>query len=221
METLKTCIYCGRSLPATEDYFGFYTSNGKKYMSNRCKECNRAKAKEWAQNNRDKYLQRQKAYREAHKEERAASGRKRRSDSETHEKDLAKKREHYQKNKKRIMEYIRQYKASHPGYEAKQRQTRRAIKKSLPCSFTPEQWAEAKKEFDYCCAYCGEKTRLDQEHFIPVVKGGGYTKNNILPSCIKCNSSKNDSDFSAWYPKQPFYSEEREKHILKYLGRAS
>ena len=63
MEALKTCIYCRKSLPATEEYFGLYKANGKLYMSNLCKKCNAEKAKKWALNNRDKYLQRQKAYR--------------------------------------------------------------------------------------------------------------------------------------------------------------
>jgi hypothetical protein len=41
---------------------------------------------------------------------------------------------------------------------------------------------------------------------------------NIIPSCMKCNISKNNSDFFIWYPKQPSYSKSREKKILKYLG---
>ncbi len=60
--------------------------------------------------------------------------------------------------------------------------------------------------------------RLEQEHFVPISSNGPYTANNIIPACKSCNSSKRDSDFFSWYPKQPFYSKRREAKILRYLN---
>lgn len=98
-------------------------------------------------------------------------------------------------------------------------QKRKALKKSLPHNLTAEQWKAIKKEFNNQCCYCGKKDKkLTQEHFIPLTKGGEYTINNIIPACKSCNSSKNNKDFFDWYPKQPFYSKEREQKILDYLG---
>lgn len=84
--------------------------------------------------------------------------------------------------------------------------------------FTIQQWEECKKAFDYKCAYCGNKRKLTQDHFIPLKNGGEYSKNNILPVCPSCNSSKQDNNFFEWYPRQKFYSRKREKHILDYFN---
>lgn len=84
-------------------------------------------------------------------------------------------------------------------------------------SLTDEEWQETIEYFDYSCAYCGHTDKLAYEHFIPFSKGGSFTKNNILPACIHCNSSKHDRDFKEWYPKQKFYSKESERKIYTYL----
>lgn len=96
-------------------------------------------------------------------------------------------------------------------------QIRRAIINNLECDFTKQQWDECRKYFDYKCAYCGCKVKLAQEHFIPVKKGGNYTKSNILPACKSCNSSKSDKDFFFWYPRYKFYAKYREIKVLEYL----
>jgi hypothetical protein len=68
------------------------------------------------------------------------------------------------------------------------------------------------------CKQCGKEEKLTQDHFKALSNNGEYTKNNIIPACINCNSSKNDADFFAWYPKQSFYSKKQELKILKYLN---
>lgn len=95
---------------------------------------------------------------------------------------------------------------------------RLAMKRSLPNDFTLTEWEECKKHFGNSCAYCGEKDKLQKEHFIPLSKGGEFTINNILPSCVRCNKSKYIKDFFEWYPQQEFYSKQRERKILKYLN---
>lgn len=97
-------------------------------------------------------------------------------------------------------------------------QKREAKKRELPNNFTISQWEDVKKVFNNKCAYCGEEKPLSQEHFIPLSKGGEYTKNNIIPVCLQCNSSKKDREFCEWYSEQEFYSKEREQFVLKYLG---
>jgi hypothetical protein len=73
----------------------------------------------------------------------------------------------------------------------------RSKKESLPATLTNEQWKETLKYYNYRCAYCGiheielEKS-LAQEHIIPVSRNGGFTKDNIVPSCGSCNSKKHD-----------------------------
>jgi len=99
-------------------------------------------------------------------------------------------------------------------------QTIRSKKAGLKATFTFEQWCFAKKHFGHVCCYCGGiPLELCQDHFIPVIKGGKYIKNNIVPACEFCNQSKHHEDFFTWYPRQRFYNKEREAKILKYLKK--
>lgn len=75
--------------------------------------------------------------------------------------------------------------------------------------FTPEQWQRCCSYFNQTCAYCGAPGELTIEHIIPVSKFGANKIYNIIPACPTCNYSKNDKDILEWYPKQPFYTEER------------
>lgn len=68
------------------------------------------------------------------------------------------------------------------------------------------------------CTKCGRDLPLSQDHFIPLSKGGEYTLNNIIPACVHCNSSKHIQSFFEWYPKYKYYSSNREKKILIFLG---
>jgi len=97
-------------------------------------------------------------------------------------------------------------------------QLRRAKMSSRVATLTLEQWISAKFYFDNKCAYCNKESTLTQDHFLALSKGGEYTINNIVPSCLSCNSSKRDRDFFIWYPKKDFYSKQRETKILKYLN---
>lgn len=74
-------------------------------------------------------------------------------------------------------------------------QIRRNRKRALPATLTHEEWESIKAEWNYSCAYFGKAWYeidgvLTQEHVIPVIQGGGYTADNIVPACGKCNSRK-------------------------------
>jgi len=100
-------------------------------------------------------------------------------------------------------------------------QKRKARHKELEHTFTAKQWKETLSFFNNSCAYCGvhnSKSRLHQDHVIPLSKGGEYTHNNIIPACFDCNVSKSANTMHAWYNTQSFYSPFREKKINNYLG---
>ena len=98
------------------------------------------------------------------------------------------------------------------------RQKRRSLKIKLETSFTNNQWEKCKKYFNNKCAYCGKEKELTQDHFVPLSKHGEYTKNNIVPACKSCNSRKHNKNFFEWYPRQEFYTKQRELKILQYLN---
>lgn len=132
------------------------------------------------------------------------------------------------KNREAIRERERIYRNTERGREVnrlkgvKRRSRLYRTKIDLPVSV----WEDIQTVFQNAngakvCAYCGvEVNKPSIEHFKPLAKGGGTTKNNILPVCLSCNCSKQDKPFRKWFQKQPFYDPRKELFILKYLRLA-
>ena len=98
---------------------------------------------------------------------------------------------YYEKNKGKLKEEYHQYRKMNPEVTRRSSQRHRARKKKLPDTLTKDEWQNIVDQHFDRCHYCGKKTNdLHQEHKIPVSKGGGYTKDNIVPACKSCNSSK-------------------------------
>lgn len=58
-------------------------------------------------------------------------------------------------------------------------------------SFTLLDWRIILDEWGGRCAYCGDLcSDPEQEHVIPVSKGGEHTADNIVPACKRCNRKK-------------------------------
>ena len=93
---------------------------------------------------------------------------------------------------------------------------RKAKMKSLPADFTNADWKKALAYFGHRCVYCGVDGSLQQDHFVPVAKGGGYTRRNIVPACQSCNSKKHDKDPFVWLSGKP-NGIEIYKNIVSYL----
>lgn len=227
---MKVCIKCKEEKPLTNEFF--HSRKGSKDgFRNDCKACHGKRHKKYYQENKeaiikhnseyrkanwDSFTKTKKAYEERNKE--LLAEKKRKYYQENKEVINQKKREHYFKNKERYAKYYLEYARKNRDKCKLKRHRREARIKSLPSTLTVKQWEQAKRHFNHSCAYCGEKSELQQEHFIPLVKGGEYTHNNILPSCQSCNCSKNDRNFFEWYPKQPYFSKKRESKILKFLN---
>jgi len=46
---------------------------------------------------------------------------------------------------------------------------------------------------DGICYYCRSKflaKELTMDHIVPIARGGKSVKNNLVPSCLKCNQNK-------------------------------
>jgi 5-methylcytosine-specific restriction endonuclease McrA len=194
MET-KVCSICKKEKPINDFYKAKLFKDGHMYF---CKECDR---------------ERKKKYKEGVIK-----------DIEKYEKIKKKNKEYnreYKKNNREIIkERKRLYRKTEKGkiQHKIEKQKRKARLKQTECAYKSSDWLECIEYFNNKCCYCGEQKELYQEHFVPLNKGGEYTKNNIIPACKSCNSSKQDRDFEEWYKTQPFYSEIRKKKIYKYLN---
>jgi 5-methylcytosine-specific restriction endonuclease McrA len=172
--------------------------------------------KEWKIINKDRILEVDKKYYEANREILLEKGKQY---YEANKEQFAiQHRRYYENNLELVKGFRRVYRINNPDVARKMTQRRRAKACLLPCTLTVEQWEVIKHSFDEKCAYCGKELPLEQEHFVPLVSGGEYTHNNIIPACRSCNSSKGAKDFFQWYPKYRYFSKKRKKEILNYLG---
>jgi hypothetical protein len=204
----------------------------REYYKNN-KERARRTNKKWYENNKEKMREYNKGYHKKyyaeHKEELMEKQRQYRKDNDRVKKHAQK---YYQKNKAWINERNRKWREKNrdkikkliqdwfENNKEKRReynQTRGARLRELKADLTVEQWELIQDYFANACAYCGEETKLCQDHFVPVNSGGGYTLTNIIPACQFCNSSKHDNDFFEWYPTFGHYGEERLEKIYKFF----
>lgn len=66
---------------------------------------------------------------------------------------------------------------------------------------TKEQWRQILEKHDHRCAYCKVQTEhLEQDHVIPLTRGGSHTTDNLVPACRACNTSKNNRTLDEWTP---------------------
>lgn len=226
MNTRK-CIRCKYELPRTNTYFAKDKSY-KDGLSGVCKQCMKEYNIKRYINQKDKLKVQTRTYYENNKD---------------HYKELFEKnsREYYQAHKERYKENHDKYREGHKEYYSEYHKiyaqenrdklriiyNRRYNKiRSLPTTLTVEQWEYIKAIFNNNCCYCGKSeeehikelgTSLEQEHFIAVTNNGGYTIDNIIPSCKSCNCSKGNKDFFDWYPTYKFYDKDREIFILEHL----
>lgn len=135
------------------------------------------------------------------------------------EQHLINSRQYYETHKEQLLRANAEYRKRHPEQSRFALQRRRARKRELASTLTVSQWEVIKQSFNNCCAYCGSEAELFQEHVTPLVKGGTYTSDNIIPACKSCNSSKGTKQFKEWYRKQKFYTKQREQHIINCLNR--
>jgi 5-methylcytosine-specific restriction endonuclease McrA len=65
-----------------------------------------------------------------------------------------------------------------------------AYKYGKPATLTLKEWLQTLNHFNWTCVYCGQRRYTDIEHFIPVARGGGTTRDNCVPACRCCNVRK-------------------------------
>jgi hypothetical protein len=72
--------------------------------------------------------------------------------------------------------------------------------------------------WDCKCSYCGdEATSLD--HIIPRFKSGSSNRNNLVPACRRCNTSKASESMETWYRKQEFFNQAKIDRIKTWTSR--
>ena len=168
-------------------------------------------------NNKEKIKRRKKIYRMKNKEKIAKYDKERWADPVSRNKQQKWTKEWRAKNKKHLKLYTKNYYRENKEYFLEKAHIRRQRIAKLPYDFDQSDWIRAKEYFGCKCAYCGKQGALTKEHVVPVSKGGGFTADNIIPACQRCNYSKNNRDLEEWYTNQDCYQEERYIKVIEFI----
>jgi len=82
--------------------------------------------------------------------------------------------------------------------------------------FTADEWQNLVAEYEHACAYCGTIGTLEQDHCVPLDRGGSNWISNILPACRVCNARKHlmtEEEFRARLATERAATEQRDVRI--------
>lgn len=194
----KMCVGCHRMKMPGEFHRDKSSSNGLKSW---CKDCNREYQRAWAAEQRatnEGFVEKQRNRNRIHMRQahRANPGKFReRARQRYQEKEKA--RRAAPDYRARLSDQIRARRRADPAFRLRLLQAnikRRAQKRNQTFhGFSYEEWRGLLDWYHNCCAYCGlEFEKLEQDHVMPLSRGGLHDISNIVPACRSCNGSKND-----------------------------
>ena len=64
-------------------------------------------------------------------------------------------------------------------------------------TLTTFEWLSILREYDGECAYCSDPFE-SLDHVVAFANGGANTAENVVPACMPCNQSKNDTPLEEW-----------------------
>jgi hypothetical protein len=184
-------------------------------------------AREYRQKNKEAFVQYNREYYQENKEAIAQYLREyRQENKETIAKNM---REYYQVNKEIITEnsreYQRKWRQKNPDKSRIKTARRQARKRSLPDTFTVEQWLICLEYHHYCCAVCGCQLRdlfgnvePNADHWYPLSVDGcpGTIADNMICLCNSCNSSKKNKPPAIWLTEK--YGTRKANEILQRIS---
>jgi len=90
--------------------------------------------------------------------------------------------------------------------------------KDKPNTFTLGQYNYCLKYWHNACCMCGNKDRLQLDHWIPVMSHAfpGTTIDNMLPLCEECNVAKLNYEPKQWTTKR--FGKRKLKQIERYFA---
>ena len=80
---------------------------------------------------------------------------------------------------------------------------RRALQRNATrAHIDARDWERLVRRYNNRCAYCGINSEsMQQDHIIPISRGGDHTIGNVLPACPLCNQSKKAMFLVEWRRK--------------------
>ncbi len=229
---LKRCISCSMEYPATPEYF-HRDKTKPDGLDPRCKLCRKDKAHQHFLKNKESILQKNAERRKktpGMATEQAKKWAKRNPEKrkrivrnwiEKHRSQIAETMRNWRKeNKDHYLQYDREY--SEKNRERKRSNAQRAREKNRDRyrsyqhqyrsqklknggSHTAEDIQRQYESQQGRCFWCSEHvTAYHVDHVIPLSRGGSDYPENIVITCPRCNTSKNDKiPYTEWIPPKP------------------
>lgn len=204
----RTCTKCGQTKPETVEYFRKRGTDHRGGLRPDCRDCSAARDREFYQRNQERERLNRAAYRA-------------RTKDATRARDAAYAATPGGRASRRRASA--KWNATPQGRELARHlaERRRAMKAGATATLTVEDWAACLSYFDHRCAYCGTDGPMQQEHVVPLIRGGEHTATNVVPACRACNGSKFTADMESWFRRQPFFDPDRLAKIVDYLTQSA
>jgi len=201
MKKEKKCIVCGKMFTLnkyvndrakfcsikcrSKDYYTKYYTHFEWKKERKCELCNQvfipdSVGQKYCKEPCNPKIAYRLANRERDLKQRKECNKRRKDDTEKHNKDIECRRKWRMNNKDKRYSYKR---------------AKRARKTGAGGSHTKDEWEELKFDYDYTCPCCGlfePIIELTEDHIIPLTWGGDDYIENIQPLCKLCNSIKNN-----------------------------
>lgn len=204
--TTKRCSKCGKEYPLTDEFWHRSNTHKCGYKS-ACKDCRKKECQEYRVNNPEKrketlhnYYERNKdtilennrlKYRENIKIERARRAKYRENNRE---KVRITNRTYNKNNHEKRLEYQRKHRHQHPNLYKNYVHKRRALRNGSNGHHTSSEVEFLFQKQSEKCFHCGcdISTYYEQDHWIPLTRGGSDLIENIRLLCRACNRSKSN-----------------------------
>jgi 5-methylcytosine-specific restriction endonuclease McrA len=174
----QPCVYCGGSKPLGR-------RRNAKYCSDRCKKrqetgVNRKQSPEL----QAKWLEYGRRSDRKHRAKRAAKNR------QWYYANLDYVRERRRRWEAENPNWARDYRRAHPEIGRRAARERKHKKRANGGYVSERDWKRLLIRYGGRCAYCRVELAIEQDHVIPLIRGGRHTIGNILPTCRSCNGAK-------------------------------
>ncbi len=214
----KICSSCNCELPATDEYFGSDRRSNR--LNARCRECDRADARERYRRNAERYKAYSRQYSKDHHDEIVAKNKAWRAQhpdkvraysrqyywnnlgrcrewaieygrQHRHEK-LVYNIRYYAANKEKILWKNSQWRRQHIEQVAALSRKRRAAVFGASGTHNEDDVARIYDEQNGLCYWCGVAVGEERhvDHYMPLCLGGSNDPDNLVIACPKCNLRK-------------------------------
>lgn len=156
-----------------------------------------------SEENHQKELERGRVYREQNKEKTREDSRQYRQAhpglskkysqawrDRNPEKSIEFGRKNYSKHRERHLVNSKTWREANPDKRKSYNDKRRTIKYQTDFALTPQEWKWVLELCEHKCLKCGSTKSIEQDHIIPLSRGGGHHIDNVQPLCDSCNNHK-------------------------------